>query len=90
MNDPRRREISEIISKLDYIRSSIHVLTEQVKDIGQAEESARAQMPDSLFNGAGYGLSEQASRHLGKAEGYLTTSTDQLDAVIWQLAKATS
>lgn len=72
MNNSRRKQIKEIVSRLDELKT-------QIEDIQSAEGDSRDNIPESLCDSEMYSTSEDASESLGSAVDSIDEAVSSLE-----------
>jgi len=78
MNDTRRKDIREIITRLEELESEIEDIRNSIEEIQEEEEEYRDNIPENLQQSERYTQSEQSSNNLSGA----IDSVDEISSAI--------
>lgn len=88
MNKPRRKQIQEVIAKLNRLQEDMEILMEEIETITDEECEYRDNMPENLQGSERYEKAEAACDALESAKDELESAKDSIDDVVSSLEEA--
>lgn len=88
MNKQRRKQIREVMDRLEKLKEDIELLTEEIETIHFDEEEYRDNIPENLQNSERYEAADSACSSLEDAESALNEAGDNLDTTLSSLEEA--
>lgn len=88
MNKERRKEIDEVLSKLEQMRDVLSGILDDIGSIRDDEESYMENMPENLQLSDRYYAAEEATDNLSSASDEVDTSLNSIEEAIGYLESA--
>lgn len=88
MNAPRRKNLAKIITAIEELKSQLEDQQSDLEELNDDEQSAFANIPESLEGSERYERAEAAANALEEALSALQEALDQLDTCVESINEA--
>lgn len=88
MNKQRRKEISEVVRRVEAVQAKMESLLDDIQGIMDEETEYRDNIPENMQGGDRYEMADNACSELESAHDMLEQSKDSLEDVVSSLESA--